>query len=251
MRAVLCRALGDPTKPRSEGGALAVEDVPSPRCPADGVKVRVDAASLNFADVLMVQGSYQEKPRMPFIPGGECAGVVTESKTGIAFPAQVLSPTSGRALSLAGAGVRVKFWVVNVYAVGLYFDAAKLKGQSTSELPPVADVPALVRITLAMELPREKYNDAIKEQVEPRMASATADFEAFVNLSNQLPPTLAKGMAIDLHLDSGTLSLVADEQRVGTVVSSALCNALADVYMGSDPVSPTAKQAAIQGLPLI
>ena len=79
MRAVLCRALGDPTKPRSEGGALAVEDVPSPRCPADGVKVRVDAASLNFADVLMVQGSYQEKPRMPFIPGGECAGVVTES----------------------------------------------------------------------------------------------------------------------------------------------------------------------------
>ena len=79
MRAVLCRALGDPTKPRSEGGALAVEDVPSPRCPADGVKVRVDAASLNFADVLLVQGSYQEKPRMPFIPGGECAGVVTES----------------------------------------------------------------------------------------------------------------------------------------------------------------------------
>ena len=189
-------------------------------------------------------------PRAPLVATSQ-AGAVTESKTGIAFPAQVLSPTSGRALSLAGAGVRVKFWVVNVYAVGLYFDAAKLKGQSTSELPPVADVPALVRITLAMELPREKYNDAIKEQVEPRMASATADFEAFVNLSNQLPPTLAKGMAIDLHLDSGTLSLVADEQRVGTVVSSALCNALADVYMGSDPVSPTAKQAAIQGLPLI
>ena len=191
-------------------------------------------------------------PRAPLVATSQ-AGAVTESATGIAFPAQVPSPTSGRALSLAGAGVRVKFWVVKVYAVGLYFDAAKLKGQSTSELPPVADVPALVRITLAMELPREKYNDAIKEQVEPRMLekNATADFEAFVNLSNQLPPTLAKGMAIDLHLDSGTLSLVADEQRVGTVVSSALCDALADVYMGSDPVSPTAKQAAIQGLPLI
>ena len=78
MRAVLCRALGDPTKPRSEGGALGVEDVPSPRCAREGVKVRVEAASLNFADVLMVQGSYQEKPHMPFIPGGECAGVVTE-----------------------------------------------------------------------------------------------------------------------------------------------------------------------------
>ena len=87
-------------------------------------------------------------PRAPLVATSQ-AGAVTESKTGIAFPAQVLSPTSGRALSLAGAGVRVKFWVVNVYAVGLYFDAAKLKGQSTSELPPVADVPALVRITLA------------------------------------------------------------------------------------------------------
>ena len=190
-------------------------------------------------------------PRAPLVATSQ-AGAVTESATGIAFPATVTSPT-GRALSLAGADVRIKFWVVKVYAVGLYFDAAKLKGKSTSELPAVADVPALVRITLAMELPREKYNDAIKEQVEPRMLekNATADFEAFVNLSNQLPPTLAKGMAIDLHLDSGTLSLVADEQRVGTVVSSALCDALADVYMGSDPVSPTAKQAAIQGLPLI
>ena len=57
---------------------MGVEDVPSPRCARDGVKVRVEAASLNFADVLMVQGSYQEKPHMPFIPGGECAGVVTE-----------------------------------------------------------------------------------------------------------------------------------------------------------------------------
>jgi len=83
MRAVLCRTLGDPTKPRSEGGALAVEDVPSPTCPRDWVKVRVEAASLNFADVLMVQGSYQEKPRMPFIPGGECAGVVTECGTDV------------------------------------------------------------------------------------------------------------------------------------------------------------------------
>ena len=78
MRAVLCRALGDPTKPRDAGGAVAVENVPSPRCPRDGVKVKVEAAALNFADLLMVKGEYQEKPRLPFIPGGEFAGVVTE-----------------------------------------------------------------------------------------------------------------------------------------------------------------------------
>jgi NADPH:quinone reductase-like Zn-dependent oxidoreductase len=31
-------------------------NVPSPRCPRDGVKVKVEAAALNFADLLMVQG---------------------------------------------------------------------------------------------------------------------------------------------------------------------------------------------------
>ena len=219
---------------------------------ATSAAVALGGASVALAEAEPKRFDFARKEAAPFAPlvATSQAGGLIESATGIAFPATVTSPT-GRALSLAGAGVRIKFWVVKVYAVGLYFNAAKLKGKSTSELPAVADVPALVRITLAMELPREKYNDAIKEQVEPRMASATADFEAFVNLSNQLPPTLAKGMAIDLHLDSGTLSLVADEQRVGTVVSSALCDALADVYMGSDPVSPTAKQAAIQGLPLI
>ena len=39
--------------------------------------VEVKAAGLNFPDVLMIQGKYQYQPEMPFIPGGECAGVVT------------------------------------------------------------------------------------------------------------------------------------------------------------------------------
>jgi NADPH2:quinone reductase len=37
----------------------------------------VKAAGLNFPDVLMIQGKYQMQPDMPFIPGGECAGVVS------------------------------------------------------------------------------------------------------------------------------------------------------------------------------
>lgn len=33
---------------------------------------------MNFADVLQVQGLYQEKPALPFVPGGEVSGHVIE-----------------------------------------------------------------------------------------------------------------------------------------------------------------------------
>ena len=40
------------------------------------VRVRVAAASLNFPDLLVVEGKYQFKPELPFVPGSEFAGVV-------------------------------------------------------------------------------------------------------------------------------------------------------------------------------
>ena len=81
MRALVCRTLGDATRPPERGGALAVVTLPSPHpdgLPPRGVRVRVHAAGLNFADLLMVAGQYQEKPPLPFIPGGEFAGIITE-----------------------------------------------------------------------------------------------------------------------------------------------------------------------------
>lgn len=85
MKALLCRQLGDPTIPSSDGGALALEEAPSPlsttatmKLPAKGVRVKVHAAALNFADLLMVRGLYQEKPPLPFVPGGEFAGEVLD-----------------------------------------------------------------------------------------------------------------------------------------------------------------------------
>ena len=79
MRALVCREWGDPTKSRAEGGVLGVEDVPAPsRVPARGIRVRVVCASLNFADCLLVRNLYQEKPALPFTPGGEFCGAVLE-----------------------------------------------------------------------------------------------------------------------------------------------------------------------------
>lgn len=67
MRAVLCHQWGEPD-------TLSVGEAESPVAGPDQVKIRVRAAALNFADILMVGGSYQEKPRFPFSPGLEVAG---------------------------------------------------------------------------------------------------------------------------------------------------------------------------------
>ncbi len=40
------------------------------------IRVRVSAVGVNFPDALLVQGLYQVKPELPFIPGIECAGTV-------------------------------------------------------------------------------------------------------------------------------------------------------------------------------
>lgn len=79
MRALVCHKWGDPTIPRAEGGVLGVEDVPAPSVVLpDGVRVKVTCASINFADVLLVRNLYQEKPALPFTPGGEFCGIIEE-----------------------------------------------------------------------------------------------------------------------------------------------------------------------------
>ncbi len=67
MRAVLCQQWGEP-------GSLTIGEAQSPDAGPGQVKIRVRAAALNFADILMIGGTYQEKPPLPFSPGLEVAG---------------------------------------------------------------------------------------------------------------------------------------------------------------------------------
>lgn len=72
MRAVICSEHGLPEKLNLE------QDWQAPTPGEHEILVDVKAAGLNFPDVLMIQGKYQMQPDMPFIPGGECAGIVRE-----------------------------------------------------------------------------------------------------------------------------------------------------------------------------
>lgn len=77
VRSLVCVSNGDPRIPLGAPNCpFQLRDVPLPPCGENDVHVRVYAASLNFADALVVQGLYQEKPKLPFVGGGEAAGVV-------------------------------------------------------------------------------------------------------------------------------------------------------------------------------
>src|SRR5690348_3085714 len=49
-----------------------------PAVGAGRARVRIDAAAVNFPDVMMCAGEYQIKVPPPFVPGSELAGVVEE-----------------------------------------------------------------------------------------------------------------------------------------------------------------------------
>ena len=76
MKAVLCEEFGPPE-------SLRYTDVPEPQPGAGEVRVRVAATALNFPDVLMIEGKYQERPPFPFAPGGEIAGTVEALGDGV------------------------------------------------------------------------------------------------------------------------------------------------------------------------
>ena len=71
MKAVVCKELGLANK------LQLVSDWPQPPVGDHDVQIDVKAAGLNYPDVLIIQGKYQVQPELPFIPGGECSGVVS------------------------------------------------------------------------------------------------------------------------------------------------------------------------------
>jgi NADPH:quinone reductase len=76
MRATICHVFGEPED-------LEVRQVDPSPCGRQQVRVHIWAAGLNYVDALFVQGRYQIRPALPFTPGSEFAGEVTEVGEGV------------------------------------------------------------------------------------------------------------------------------------------------------------------------
>ncbi|MBX4171491.1 NADPH:quinone oxidoreductase family protein [Rhodococcus pyridinivorans] len=55
---------------------LVLADIDTPRPSEDEILLRVSAVGINFPDLLMTKGQYQNKPTLPVVPGCEVAGTI-------------------------------------------------------------------------------------------------------------------------------------------------------------------------------
>ena len=78
MRAFLLPEIG--AEPR-------LQTLPIPEPGPGQIRVRIAACGLNFADLLMLKGQYQDTPPTPFVMGMEVSGVVDALGSGVAAPA--------------------------------------------------------------------------------------------------------------------------------------------------------------------
>lgn len=76
MKALICEQFADLDQ-------LKVAELPDPIAGPGEVLIDIAAAGVNFPDGLMVQGLYQVKPPLPFIPGTEVCGRVAEVGEGV------------------------------------------------------------------------------------------------------------------------------------------------------------------------
>ena len=71
MRAIRIEKLGGPE-------SLRLQDVPVPTPNEEDLLIAVRGSGVNFADLLIIRGDYQERPALPFTPGVEIAGEIIE-----------------------------------------------------------------------------------------------------------------------------------------------------------------------------
>lgn len=77
----LVRELGNPEN------VLKIEEIQYPERGQEEVLIQVKAVSLNFFDILLCQGKYQERPELPFSLGSEISGIVVDAREGSRFKA--------------------------------------------------------------------------------------------------------------------------------------------------------------------
>ena len=109
MRALMVTELDGPR-------ALGAVEVDEPVADDSAVLVDVHAVGVSFPDLLLTQGRYQYKPDLPFVPGGEVAGIVRSAPDGSRF-----SP-GDRVVGLTGVG-------------GAMADVVALSSEATFPLP--------------------------------------------------------------------------------------------------------------------
>jgi len=100
VQAVVCEQFGPPS-------TLRMVELPLPEPRPREVRVRITATGIGFVDGLMIQGLYQVKPRLPYYPGSEFAGIVD------AIGGEVRGVTNGDRVFGAASGALAEYVCVD------------------------------------------------------------------------------------------------------------------------------------------
>ncbi|QCS41295.1 NADPH:quinone oxidoreductase family protein [Natrinema versiforme] len=76
MKAIEVESYGDSDE-------LSVVDVPTPEPDAGEVRIDIESAGINFADIMQRRGHYPDGPDAPYVPGMEAAGTVDAVGDGV------------------------------------------------------------------------------------------------------------------------------------------------------------------------
>jgi NADPH2:quinone reductase len=123
MKAVLCKQWGTPD-------TLVFGEAPDPLPGPGQVRIGVQASGLNFADIVMIAGKYQDRPPFPFSPGFELAGEILEIGPGVDH---------------LKAGDRVAAWC----DYGGYAEEAVVPAASVLPIPEAMDYASAAAFTIA------------------------------------------------------------------------------------------------------
>ncbi|HNB27550.1 MAG TPA: NADPH:quinone oxidoreductase family protein [Alphaproteobacteria bacterium] len=110
MRAILCREL-------TGIDGLHLTELPDPGQPGPGqLRIRIAAAGLNFADLLVSAGKYQVKHNPPFVPGFELAGLVEAVGPGAGGGVTQFKPGDA-VMAISESGAFAEFALVDAQSV--------------------------------------------------------------------------------------------------------------------------------------
>ena len=125
MRAVLVREHGAVDTP-------SVEYIPTPAPGAGEVLIRSAKAGVNFPDRLVIEGSYQVRPQLPFVPGKELVGDVVAVGAGV-------------------SGLRVGARVIARLEYGAWAEFACVAAAACSTIPAAIDDEAAMGLGLTYQ----------------------------------------------------------------------------------------------------
>ncbi|KAI7736551.1 hypothetical protein M8C21_031847 [Ambrosia artemisiifolia] len=191
------------------------------------------------------------------------SNIITESKTGVSFPA-VLNGSQG----LLGIGLRRKavFGLKNidVYAFGVYADdndikkfisekygtlsTTELKNKDITQDLMESDVSVTVRLQIVYgKLSIRSVRNAFEDSVGSRLKKfgGSDNKELLQKFTSQFRDEykIPRGSIINLSKEKGyVLRTDIDGKEIGSVESQLLCRSILDLYIGDDPFDSKAKE---------